>query len=174
MRLGYTSVTHLMMMSAKRLAFAMLLASVIPLASCTQYKPSSYRSQIGNSAPVAGQSNATAPLTDATLILANTKLAAAGGALQARITFGGQTITQDFTPTGTQSELKGLKLPAASGVMVVEILQGDAVKFVAKRANTSVQAGSRVVVDDCLILRAPWAGTVNEGSCEWNITEVSN
>jgi hypothetical protein len=85
-----------------------------------------------------------------------------------------QTITQDFTPTGTQSELKGLKLPAASGVMTVEILQGDSVKFVAKRANTSVQAGSTIVVDDCLILRAPWAGTVNEGSCEWNITEVSN
>jgi hypothetical protein len=152
----------------------MLLASAMHLASCTQYKPSSYRSQIGKSAPAAGQSNATAPLTDASLILANTKLAAVGGALQARITFGGETITQDFTPTGTQSELKGLKLPAATGVMLVEILQGDAVKFVAKRANTSVQAGSRVVVDDCLILRAPWAGTVNEGSCEWNITEVSN
>lgn len=169
MRLGYTSVTQLLMASA------MVLASALLPASCTQYKPSSYRSQVGNTAPAAGQSNnASAPLTDASVILANTKLAAAGGALTARITFGGQTITQDFTPTGTQSELKGLKLPAASGVMVVEILQGDAVKFIAKRANTSVQAGGTVVVDDCLILRAPWAGTVNEGSCEWNITEVSN
>jgi hypothetical protein len=163
MRLGYTSVTQLIAVTS------MLLAS------CTQYKPNSYRSQMGNSsAPVAGQSNATAPLADASVILANTKLAEAGGAFKARITFGGQTITHDFTPTGTQSELKGLKLPAVSGLMVVEILQGDAVKFVAKRANTSVQAGSAVVVDDCLILRAPWAGTVNEGSCEWNITEVSN
>jgi hypothetical protein len=154
------------------MASAMLLASALLPASCTQYKPSSYRSQVGNTAPAAGQSNATVPLTDASVILANTKLAAAGGALTARITFGGQTITQDFTPTGTQSELKGLKLPAASGVMVVEILQGEAVKFVAKRANTSVQPGGTVVVDDCLILRAPWAGTVNEGSCEWNITEL--
>jgi hypothetical protein len=152
------------------------MVSALLLASCTQYKPSSYRSQYGktNAAANGANSNATVPLTDASLVLANTKLAAVGGALKARITFNNQTITQDFTPTGTQSELKGLKLPAATGVMTVEILQGDAVKFVAKRANTSVQAGSTVVIDDCLILRAPWAGTVNEGSCEWNITEVSN
>lgn len=153
----------------------LVMVSALVLASCTQYKPSSYRSQVGNSAPATGQTNnVTAPLTDASVIIANTKLAAVGGTLKARITFGNQTITQDFSPTGTQSELKGLKIPAASGVMVVEILQGDAVRFVAKRANTSVQAGSTVVIDDCLILRAPWTGTVNEGSCEWNITEVSN
>ncbi len=155
----------------------LVMASALFLVSCTQYKPSSYRSQVGNTKAAqsgANSNSATAPLTDATVVIANTKLAAVGGALKARITFGGQTITQDFTPTGTQSELKGLKLPAASGIMQVDILQGDAVRFVAKRANTSVQAGSTVVVDDCLILRAPWAGTVNEGSCEWNITEVGN
>jgi hypothetical protein len=153
----------------------LFLVSAIVLASCTQYKPSSARGQYGKTNGATGDSNnATGPLTDAALVLANTKLAAAGGPLKARITFGGQTITQDFTPTGTQSELRGLKLPAATGVLTVEILQGDSVKFVAKRANTSVQSGSTVVVDDCLILRAPWAGTVNEGSCEWNITEVSN
>jgi hypothetical protein len=165
MRLGYTVIAQLGLVSA------------LLLASCTQYKPYNTRSQVGNTtsaAAGAASEGPVAPLTDASLVLANTKLAALGGTLQARIKFGGAEVTQDFTPSGAQSELKGLKLPAASGVMTVEIFQGDSVKFVAKRANTSVQAGSTIVVDDCLILRAPWAGTVNEGSCEWTITEVSN
>jgi hypothetical protein len=147
------------------------------LVSCTKYKPNSYRDQTGMTNPaVPGQSKeAVAFVSDVSLLLANTKLAELGGTLTARIVLGGQTVTQDFSPTGTQSELKGLKLPASdSSVLTVEILQGSTVRFVAKRAKTRVQAGGSIVVDDCLILRAPWAGNVNDGSCEWNITEVSN
>jgi len=180
MRLGFKPVHRSLKVAAdlKTAFFGAIFFVFALLVSCTQYKPSSYRSQVGNSnAAASGSSNnaAVGPLTDVSLILSNTKLAALGGTLTARVILGKQSVTQDFTPTGTQSELKGLKLPAgAPDVLTVEILQGDAVRFVAKRANTSIQAGGSVVVDDCLILRAPWAGTINEGSCEWNITEVSN
>lgn len=152
------------------------LASTFALASltsCTEYKPSSYRNKVGQASGVVGNSNVA--LTDMAVVVANTKLAALGGPLQARVTYGGKQAIQEFSPSGTQSELKGLQLPSGSaGVLKVEILQGDAVRFIAKRANTSLQAGTRVVMDDCMILRAPWVGTVNEGSCEWSITEVAN
>lgn len=176
MRFGSLAAFRSCLASAFFASLSMTSLAVMSLTSCTQYKPSSYRGQFGNtnSAVSGSPNNVSGPLTDVSLVLANTKLAALGGTLTARISYGSQTVTQDFSPSGTQSELKGLKLPAGSGaVLTVEILQGDAIKFVAKRANTSVQAGGSIVVDDCLILRAPWVGTVNEGSCEWNITEVN-
>ncbi|MDQ3233775.1 MAG: hypothetical protein M3Q07_18315 [Pseudobdellovibrionaceae bacterium] len=145
------------------------LTAMVFLASCTEYKP--YRN--GQASGANAESNAAT--VDVSVVVANTKLAALGGSLTARVTYGTLSSTQEFSPSGTQSELKSVKLPAGkAGVMTVEILQGNIVKFIAKRANTDVQAGASIVVDDCLILRAPWAGTVNEGSCEWSITEVAN
>ncbi|WP_141733850.1 hypothetical protein [Oligoflexus tunisiensis] len=162
MRIGFLRMHHIFMVST------------LIVASCTQYKPSGGR--FGKTTTGPGSAiNSNVPLVDVSVVIANTKLAVLGGNLTAKVTYNDQSATQPFTPTGTQSELKGIKLPAGTaGVMKVEILQNDSIKFVAKRANTSVQSGGSVVIDDCLILRAPWAGTVNEGSCEWNITEVTN
>lgn len=174
-KMGYRSSMIVSGLKTSWLGPLWLVSSL--LFSCTQYKPNSYRSQAGTTNPAAtDRSREAVPLvSDVSLLLANTKLAALGGTLTARVILGGQTVTQDFSPSGAQSELKGLKLPAiAPGILTVEILEGNVVRFVAKRANTSIKAGDSIVVDDCLILRAPWAGNINEGSCEWNITEASN
>jgi hypothetical protein len=153
-----------------------LMVSTLIFASCTQYKPSGGRFGQTTTGPGgAATNNPNVPLTDVSVVVANTKLAALGGPLTAEISYNGATAKHEFTPSGTQTEIKGVKLPAgADGLMTVKILQADSVKFIAKRAKTSVQGGGSVVIDDCLLLRAPWAGTVNEGSCEWNITEVTN
>jgi hypothetical protein len=151
------------------------------LQSCTQFKPNDRAAR--NSSPVAQAANATSdqkPLivteTPVSLILSNSKLAAIGGSFTAKISYGGQTATQDFSPSGAQSTLSLANLPAgASGVLTVEIFQGQTLRFIAKKANTALAktGANNVVVDDCLILPSPWPGTVNEGSCEWNISEVN-
>ncbi len=149
--------------------------------SCTQYKPSgSTRQQTSPSAQAGTAAGDQKPVavTDnpVSLIVSNTKLAALGGSFTAKISYGGQTATQDFSPSGPQSTLSLANLPAgAGGVMTVEIYQGQTLRFIAKKSNTALlkSGANNVVVDDCLILPSPWPGTVNEGSCEWNISEVN-
>jgi len=149
--------------------------------ACTQYKPNdSTRSQPNQNAQAGTAAGDQKPVavtdTPVSLIVSNTKLAAMGGSFTAKISYGGQTATQDFTPSGEQSTLSLANLPAgAGGIMTVEIFQGQTLRFIAKKSNTALlkSGANNVVVDDCLILPSPWPGTVNEGSCEWNISEVN-
>lgn len=145
------------------------------MTACNPAKNPSYRARAGNvEGAVQGKDATPAPVKDLSLVLSNSKLTALGGTLTARMTYNGVTFSKDFSPSGSQSKLEALALPPGSGrLLTVEILQGNAVKFIAKRANTSIEPSSSIVIDDCLILSAPWQGTANDGSCEWSISEVN-
>jgi hypothetical protein len=150
-----------------------ILLAVIMAGACTQYKPSAGRTQFGDTTPVVANVIA-GPAADVTLVLANTKLIGASSPLTASILYANQSLTQEFTPTGAQTTLAPVRLPmSATGVLTIEIRQNNVLRFVAKKANPNLQANNRLVIDDCLILRAPWSGTVNESSCEWTISEVN-
>lgn len=139
--------------------------------SCTQYKPYSVRNN--TSTPSSTQNLDLGSPVSMNLVIDNTKLAAEG-ALQAKITYGATVLNQNFTPTGAQTTLSGISLPSGVSMLKIEISKDNVLKYVAKKSNAKVASGVSVVVDDCLILRAPWTGIANEGSCEWNITEVAN
>lgn len=166
-----------------RLGLGRLLSSLVALSlglACTQYKPNNYRSQIGQ-APAAGTQAGDAQSANkvakpAGLMIANDKLTPIGGALSAKISLGGQTITQEFTPQGTSSVLNIAGLPVTSNsVLTVEIYQGTVLKFIAKKSRVTLTtpATDGIVVDDCNILVAPWDGKTNDSSCNWAITETS-
>ena len=111
------------------------------------------------------------------LSLDNTKLALVGGPLTAKINLNGQALAKDFTPVGARSVLNISGLTAVpSGMLTVEIYQGQALKFIIKKSRVALlkPASDSIVVDDCSILSAPWDGKNNDGSCEWTITEVAN
>lgn len=68
-------------------------------------------------------------------------------------------------------------LPAAkSELLVVEIYEGDKLRFIAKKPKLELAAPSakanRLRVEECLILSAPWDGAKTEGSCNWDIEEA--
>ncbi len=165
-----------------RLGFGRLVSCLMTLSlglACTQYKPNNYRNQIGR-APAAASEAANQSANKVTkpsgLMLANDKLTPLAATLSAKITLGGQTITQEFSPQGSTSIFNISGLPVTSnGILTVEIYQGTVLKFIAKKSQVSLAkpASDGIVVDDCNILVAPWDGKSNDSSCQWAITETS-
>lgn len=86
------------------------------------------------------------------------------------------TLQKDFVVTGSEVKLDLGGLPTGvSGLLTVAIAAVDGTpKFVAKRANTLLEANKLqvVVIDDCLVLPAPWDGEVHDGSCQWTIEDM--
>lgn len=74
---------------------------------------------------------------------------------------------------GMSFEAIGLPVKA-SDVLVVEIYEGDTLKFIAKRADTRLDTnrGPPVLIKDCQLLSAPWDGLKSEGGCNWDIEEA--
>lgn len=147
---------------------------------CQQYKPHQYQSttQRGTGS-AATQDSADAkpavPTDQATeLVVSTTKLKANPGAYTLVVRFLTADTRQEFTPSGSDARFKLANLPAnEAGVMTVELFQDNKLKFVAKRANTKLEKAqaNRIVVDDCLILPAPWDGSQHDGSCDWTIAD---
>jgi|GEM_PF-2330502 hypothetical protein len=154
------------------------------LTGCTQFKPTQDRPKFNragvgkNADGESGGSGGPAVMTTkpVELVVANAKLIGTPGAYKAVIKFQSSSLTQEFTPTGAESRLKIEGLPAnVSGVIAIELYQGEVLKFVAKRANTKldVVAANQIVIDDCLVLPAPWDGQQHNGSCEWTIEDLN-
>ncbi len=147
------------------------------LCACTQYKPNystgTRKVNEGGASGSLGQPSASG----SEIVLANAKLSANPGPYQVKIDYAGGTKTLDFTPSGNESRLPLAGVSAGTaGVMTLEISSGNKLKFVVKKANVALSPSeaSRVVIDDCLILPAPWEGKSNDGSCDWTIQEVNN
>ena len=114
---------------------------------------------------------------NSSLVLAHSKLQATPGTYRAKIMYAEGEKTVDFTPQGNQSVLSLERLPAGSQkTLVMEIYNGEQLKFIAKKANVSLLASgsNQIIVDDCLVLPAPWDGKSNDGSCDWTIEEIGN
>ncbi len=147
-----------------------LLASVL---ACTAYKPQSGGFRQGGNGNVVGN-NGPSAAKGTQLRLDHTKLMASPGEYSIKINFAGASKTTSLTPSGSDSSIPLDGLPAGSQqVMVVEISQNGQAKFIAKKANVSLEqnATTTVVIDDCLVLSSPWDGKNSDGSCEWSIQE---
>ena len=149
-------------------------------AGCTQ-SPKPYSNQMrrgGNQSANAEEQNEIAArggIVSSGLVFSNKKLSPLGTALTAKIEIEGQSVSQNFTPTGESSvvSLSGFKPTSADALLNIQIFAGSELKFVAKLSKIRLQkpASDRVIVDDCAILPVPWDGRANEGSCQWAISE---
>ncbi len=137
--------------------------------SCNPYKPKQYAG-VARQAELGGTS---AQPTE--LLLANDKLSPLGVPLKARVSVGNSKVESEFTPTGKVSKLDIKALPKTdSALMIIEIFEGDKLRFMAKKADLSLSSTetNTVVIDDCNILVVPWDGKSNDGSCGWTISEM--
>lgn len=123
------------------------------------------------------------------LVMASSKLAVSAEPYQAEIVFQEMKATAAeqlaapkstksliFTVAGPEVRLDMSGLPTGiNGLVSVYIAQGGVPKFVAKRANTMFNGNvpQQIVIDECLVQRAPWDAGTHEGSCEWTVEEVN-
>ncbi len=173
--------------------FAMGLGLSFTLA-CTPYKPGTYVPpnlvKGAEEAAQAGESTSKSTAEDTMhpdVILDTTKIGAA--AYKAEIVFQEQketpilqdaapktTINRDFTGGGPQATIDISGLPiGVKGLLTLTLSQDGVVKFVAKRSQTKLESGinQKIVIDDCLVLPAPWDGASNDGSCAWTIEDMN-
>jgi len=154
-----------------------LMGSVLSLTlvACNRYKPQAGVFRNNQTAIVAGAGPQGPAAAQGTyLLLDHTKLMASPGEYSIKINFAGGSKSVPITPAGTESKIPLDGIPAASQqTMVLEIAQNGQTKFIAKKANVSLEqtVSSTVVIDDCLVLASPWDGKNNDGSCEWSIQE---
>ncbi|MDQ3235084.1 MAG: hypothetical protein M3Q07_25015, partial [Pseudobdellovibrionaceae bacterium] len=111
--------------------------------------------------------------TGVQLVIATDKLGTAP--LKAQIDFHTTSVEISFTPKPISSTLCLDNLAATTGDMLtLRLLQNNALRFIAKRANTAYtpDTTTRIVIDDCLIHAAPWDGRTHDGSCEWTLIDA--
>lgn len=171
-----------------RFVAAQLCLGLVLSIGCTRYKPSyspSGKSKGGSSGNVIPNSGnravnpnggAVGPVTDkaTTFQLAADKFQNLQD-LKAVVTYG--SVSTGLSAMRVDSKLalvsvEGLPVNQTD-VVTVQVFQGDSLRFIAKRPATSFQASieNKVVLDDCQILKAPWDGKNNDGSCGWTIEE---
>lgn len=170
-----------------RFVAAQLCLGLVLSLACTRYKPSyspsgKSKGGTGNVIPNSGNravnpnGGAVGPVTDkaTTFRLAADKFQNLEG-LQAVVTYG--AVSTGLSPMQVDSKIALLSVEGLpinqSDVVSVQVYQGENLRFIAKRPATSFQASveNNVVLDDCQILKAPWDGKNNDGSCGWTIDE---
>jgi len=159
-----------------RLALLTLGLSALQSA-CDPYKPTPRSAIRSNADSKSGGANTLASggsLTD--IVLVSPRLGTQAGTYQAVAKLGGFTTAKiPLLPDQNGLTFEAAGLPVNSpDVLVVEIYEGESLKFIAKRAATQLAANSSapVRIDDCLLLSAPWDGLKSEGGCNWEIEEV--
>lgn len=157
--------------------------AALALASCTSNKPRAYSVQRGSATATPGNTpgNATAEAKPIEVVLDSTKLLEAPGPYDLEMSFSEGTgapkviLKQQITPTAKNHVITlTTPPPTAAGLLTLTISQGTALKFIAKRSNAKFSEKSPLVIDDCLVLAAPWTGGQHDGSCEWTIEDVAN
>lgn len=116
------------------------------------------------------------PVTDQeTLLQLNAQKFQGFEGLKAIVSYG--DFSSELIPMQVDGKVGSLSvkgLPAnQTDVLNVQVFQGDGIRFVAKRAATSLKADTQntIVLNDCQIMIAPWDGKTNDGSCAWTIGE---
>lgn len=165
----------------RRLCFRLtfLILGMVASSACERYKQSYEAPQT-----VASNGNGIDAKTGAVLntkteiLLLSSKLLGQEAKYAAIAKFGGVTsarVNLAKADQGAKIDVPGLP-SAKSDVLVVEIYEGDKLRFIAKKAKTELAAATSqantVQVDECLILTAPWDGTTSDGSCDWDIEEA--
>lgn len=162
-----------------------LALSLMTLAACNSNKPQAYSVQRGAANSSQKDKSQTTPggtelAKPIEVVLDTSKLLEAPGAYSVELSFTDTAgaskvlLKQAINPSSKSTTLTLSNAPTAAGLLTVSLSQGEALKFIAKRSNTSFVAGKAVVVDDCLVLPAPWGGGQHDGSCEWTVEDVKN
>lgn len=156
-----------------------LVITTLSLSACNSAKPQRYDVDRADRSATTSESEAKKKAEE--LILDTSKLVAAPGAYDVEINYSAGTSAasligkETINPNSNKTVLKVNPGDSTqAGLLTVSISQNGTPKFIAKRSNTAFVPGVAVVIDDCLILPAPWTGGLNEGSCEWTIEDVAN
>lgn len=110
-------------------------------------------------------------------LLASSKFQGKESNLQAVVTFAGMAARSALVANGASATASIAGLPVdTNGELIVELYEGEQLRFIAKRAGTTFERGkeNQIAIDDCRILPAPWEGKSHDGSCTWTIEEVAN
>ncbi len=156
-------------------------ASLAALSGCERYQAfkgsfsqaTGQGQSSGNSTSNGTVSNAVTSDVSNEIQLVDTKFSGQEAKLEALVKFSGMTSPR--LKLGTDAKFKVEDLPAGKAdQLVVELYEGDKLRFVAKQNNVQFEKtkSSSVKIEDCNILKAPWDGASNDGNCNWDITEV--
>ncbi len=130
-----------------------------------------------NSQPAAGTKAPPppAPIVLSEIQVVSTKFTGEVGKLEALVKFAGATSPRlKFVSSGG---IAAFKVPSLSTIksdtLVVEIYEGERLRFLARRANTKVEKGktNSWKLEDCSVTRVPWDGESNQGACGWTVQE---
>lgn len=107
--------------------------------------------------------------------LVNSKFAGEEGKLEATVTFGGSTSARlKLTASDGIASLSVSALAAdRTDTLVVDIYEGQKLRFRAHRANTTVEKdqANSWKIEDCSISKLPWDGETNETTCGWSVQD---
>ncbi|MBC7533927.1 MAG: hypothetical protein H7318_20360 [Oligoflexus sp.] len=167
----------------RRLSLTVLTLTLAATAlACERYKPSYQVPKSSNqgSGPVPGPGPGGLPANDSNteILLSSSKLLGQETKYSAVAKFAGVTSAKlNLAKADGGVKLIVTGLPSSkSDLLVVEIYEGDKIRFVAKKAKLELAAASAkansVKVEECLILTAPWDGAKSEGSCNWDVEEA--
>ena len=162
------------------------LTLAVTALACERYKPSYQvpKSSDQGPGPVPGPGQIPVPGelpahdTNTEILLSSSKLLGQETKYSAVAKFAGVTsakLNLAMADGGVKLIVPGLP-SSKSDLLVVEIYEGDKIRFIARKAKLELAAASSkansVKVEECLILTVPWDGAKSEGSCNWDVEEA--